>query len=49
MSPSEVEQLLKLPTMLRNHDWYVQSSCAISGDGLYEGLWWIKLVTKHAK
>lgn len=26
---------------LRERDWYVQSSCAINGDGLYEGLEWV--------
>jgi len=27
---------------LRNHKWFVQSSCATSGDGLFEGLDWLE-------
>ena len=26
---------------LRNRTWYIQSSCATTGDGLYEGLDWL--------
>ncbi|RPA97636.1 ARF/SAR superfamily [Choiromyces venosus 120613-1] len=26
---------------LRNRSWYIQSTCATSGDGLYEGLDWL--------
>lgn len=26
---------------LRNRKWYIQSACATSGDGLYEGLEWV--------
>ncbi|KAI0222560.1 Arf GTPase arf1 [Massospora cicadina] len=26
---------------LRNRQWYIQSTCATSGDGLYEGLEWL--------
>ncbi|KAI5452888.1 hypothetical protein NCC49_006425 [Naganishia albida] len=26
---------------LRNRKWYIQSACATSGDGLYEGLEWL--------
>jgi len=26
---------------LRSHRWYVQSCCAVSGEGLYEGLDWL--------
>jgi len=34
---------------LRNRQWYVQSTCACTGQGLYEGLDWLsKIVTKKA-
>merc|ERR1711862_993891 len=26
---------------IRHRDWYIQSACAITGDGLYEGLDWL--------
>ena len=26
---------------LRNRDWFIQATCATSGDGLYEGLEWV--------
>ncbi len=29
---------------LRNRDWHIQSCCAITGDGLYEGLDWLSSV-----
>mmetsp|Transcript_73503 Transcript_73503/g.66154 ORF Transcript_73503/g.66154 Transcript_73503/m.66154 type:complete len:191 (+) Transcript_73503:92-664(+) len=32
---------------LRNREWYIQSTCATTGDGLYEGLDWLsKTLTK---
>lgn len=40
MSVAEVAEKLKLHT-LHNHTWYIQGSCATSGDGLYEGLDWL--------
>uniref|UniRef100_A0A6U1T3P1 ADP-ribosylation factor n=1 Tax=Vannella robusta TaxID=1487602 RepID=A0A6U1T3P1_9EUKA len=40
MTVSEVEEKLELSST-RDHPWYVQSSCATSGDGLKEGLDWI--------
>lgn len=30
---------LNLPA-IRNRDWFIQGICAITGDGLYEGLDW---------
>jgi len=48
MSPAEVQERLGL-NMLRDRNWYLQPSCATGGDGLYEGLYWIKQVTKDAK
>ncbi|KAK4337286.1 hypothetical protein RND71_043284 [Anisodus tanguticus] len=40
MSSAEITNKLDLQS-LRNFNWYVQSTCALSGDGLYEGLNWL--------
>lgn len=40
MSAAEITEKLKLSEM-RNRQWYIQSCCATSGDGLYEGLDWL--------
>jgi len=40
MSASELTDKLELQG-IRNHTWYIQSVCAKSGDGLYEGLEWL--------
>ena len=40
MKPHEIQEKLGL-TRLRDKNWYVQPSCAVSGDGLYEGLTWL--------
>ena len=40
MSVSEVTDRLGLHS-LGNRKWYIQSACATSGDGLYEGLDWL--------
>ena len=40
MKPVEVQEKLHL-SKLRDRQWYVQPSCATSGDGLYEGLTWL--------
>merc|ERR1712228_599908 len=40
MSVSEVTERLGL-NQLRNRQWYIQSTCATTGDGLYEGLDWL--------
>lgn len=34
---------------LRARTWYVQATCATSGDGLYEGLDWLSNELKKAK
>uniref|UniRef100_H2Z2X3 ADP-ribosylation factor n=1 Tax=Ciona savignyi TaxID=51511 RepID=H2Z2X3_CIOSA len=34
---------------LHNRTWYVQSTCATTGDGLYEGLDWLACQLKSAK
>lgn len=40
MKPHEVQQKLEL-TLLSDRNWYVQPSCATTGDGLAEGLQWL--------
>mmetsp|Transcript_62009 Transcript_62009/g.98192 ORF Transcript_62009/g.98192 Transcript_62009/m.98192 type:complete len:189 (+) Transcript_62009:26-592(+) len=40
MSVNEVTERLGLNQM-RNRQWYIQSTCATTGDGLYEGLDWL--------
>mmetsp|Transcript_4267 Transcript_4267/g.9227 ORF Transcript_4267/g.9227 Transcript_4267/m.9227 type:complete len:182 (+) Transcript_4267:76-621(+) len=39
-SASEIAEKLNLPSN-RRHAWFIQSTCAVSGDGLYEGLDWL--------
>lgn len=42
MKPQEIQEKLGLThTSLKNRNWYVQPSCASTGDGLYEGLTWL--------
>jgi len=46
MSINECTEKLGL-NQLRNREWYIQSTCATTGDGLYEGLDWLsKTLTK---
>ena len=40
MAPVEIQEKMGL-AKLRDRTWYVQPSCATSGDGLYEGLTWL--------
>jgi len=40
MPANEVSDKLGL-TALRNRQWFIQSACATTGDGLYEGLEWL--------
>ena len=41
MNPAEASEKLGLHR-LRDRTWYTQPSCATSGDGLYEGLDWLR-------
>jgi len=43
MSVAEITDKLGLHS-LRSRKWYIQSTCATSGDGLYEGLDWLSNV-----
>lgn len=40
LQPSQVAEQLNLHNM-RSRKWHLQSTCATSGDGLYEGLDWL--------
>lgn len=40
MNAAEITDKLGLHS-LRQRQWYIQSTCATSGDGLYEGLEWV--------
>jgi len=40
MSASEISKQLDL-TSVKNHNWQIQSCCALTGEGLYQGLEWI--------
>ena len=40
MNVNEITQKLELNKM-KNRQWYIQSTCATTGDGLYEGLDWL--------
>lgn len=40
LSVAEITERLKL-NAIRNRSWYIQATCATSGDGLYEGLDWL--------
>merc|ERR1719491_2465567 len=40
MSAAEITEKLGL-SQLRNRQWYIQSTCATNGDGIYEGFDWL--------
>merc|ERR1712057_2496 len=40
MSAAEITEKLELHS-LRQRNWYIESTCATSGEGLYEGLDWL--------
>jgi len=48
MSVNEVTEKLGL-NQLRNRKWYIQATCATTGDGLYEGLDWLSNTLKSKK
>merc|ERR1712217_801912 len=48
MSVNEVTERLGL-NQLRNRQWYIQSTCATTGDGLYEGLDWLSQTLRGKK
>eukprot|EP00731_Ephydatia_muelleri_P025371 Em0017g454a len=48
MKPNELQEALDL-IRVRDMQWYVQPSCAVSGDGLLEGLSWLTTNLKGNK
>ena len=48
MSVAEVTERLGLHT-LRGREWYIQGTCALSGDGLYDGLDWLTKAVSNKK
>ncbi|KAH3764130.1 ADP-ribosylation factor 1 [Pelomyxa schiedti] len=47
MPVSELSNKLGLQSM-KSHKWFIQSTCATSGDGLYEGLEWLSHTLKSS-
>ncbi|CUM57786.1 unnamed protein product [Debaryomyces tyrocola] len=47
MNAAEITEKLNLHS-LRQRPWYIQSTCATTGDGLYEGLEWLSNSLKNA-
>ncbi|KAL4657811.1 ADP-ribosylation factor 1-like [Arapaima gigas] len=48
MNAAEITDKLGLHS-LRHRNWYIQATCATSGDGLYEGLDWLSNQLKNQK
>jgi len=48
MNAAEITDKLGLHS-LRQRNWYIQATCATSGDGLYEGLDWLSNQLKNKK
>jgi len=48
MSVQEITERLGLNT-LRHRQWYIQATCATTGDGLYEGLDWLSQTLSKKK
>ncbi|EFJ15934.1 ARF-like GTPase [Selaginella moellendorffii] len=40
MAPAEITDALSLHT-IKNHDWHIQACCALTGEGLFDGLGWV--------
>lgn len=40
MSAAEISEQLNL-TAIKDHGWHIQACCALTGEGLYQGLEWI--------
>ncbi|KAJ2722396.1 Arf GTPase arf1 [Coemansia sp. Benny D115] len=41
MTAAEITEKLSLTSVASSRTWFIQSTCATSGDGLYEGLEWL--------
>ncbi|CAG0883406.1 unnamed protein product [Darwinula stevensoni] len=46
MSAAEISRHLNL-TSVKGHKWQIQSCCALTGEGLYQGLEWIASHLRH--
>lgn len=40
MTAAEISESMEL-TSLRDHTWHIQACCALTGEGLYNGLEWL--------
>eukprot|EP00483_Globobulimina_turgida_P011422 UN11444 len=49
MSVAEIKTTLQLNKLPSNRQWNIQSCCAITGDGLYDGLDWISHIVDSKK
>ena len=47
MTPAQIAELLQLQA-IRSHSWHMQSCCAITGEGLDEGIEWLTLAVTKA-
>eukprot|EP01111_Echinosteliopsis_oligospora_P001060 TRINITY_DN1139_c0_g1_i1.p1 TRINITY_DN1139_c0_g1~~TRINITY_DN1139_c0_g1_i1.p1 ORF type:complete len:179 (-),score=33.25 TRINITY_DN1139_c0_g1_i1:75-611(-) len=45
MSAAEISNVLNLHT-IKDHDWHIQSCCALTGDGLEQGMEWLSQQVK---
>ena len=48
-SVSEVTKKLGIEEMMKGRDWFVQGSCATTGEGIYEGLDWLGETVRRRK
>ncbi|KAI4822165.1 hypothetical protein KUCAC02_007724 [Chaenocephalus aceratus] len=48
MNAAEITDKLALHTLC-NRNWYIQATCATTGDGIYEGLNWLAMTIKKKK
>jgi signal recognition particle receptor subunit beta len=46
MNATEITEKLGLQS-IRQRDWFMQSTCATNGDGLFEGLEWLSTHLKN--
>ena len=47
MNAAEITEKLGLHS-IRQRPWYIQATCATSGDGLYQGLEWLSTNLKNS-
>ncbi|KAL6067021.1 hypothetical protein STEG23_031256 [Scotinomys teguina] len=49
MNAAEITDELGLHSLRHRNWWYIQATCATSGDGLYEGLDWLSNQLRNQK